>query len=212
MTDSDFNQPNSEHSGSGDNYRTLLNESARLLRANRPGEAIAVLESLRADLPNDPDIAINLGGALILQRKWQKAVRILRKAVDVSPGNVLLWTNLAAAYLGRLETSGPKQQARAIAAYETALWLDPSAANVHYHLGLIYKQQGNLSRASALFQRALEINPNDRDARYWMDKLSAMLVEIERAKNDGRAGQQRGHGTRQPNGRPSANSGEESSL
>ena len=211
MTDSDFNQPNSERSGSGDNYRTLLNESARLLRANRPGEAIAVLESLRADLPNDPDIAINLGGALILQRKWQKAVRILRKAVDVSPGNVLLWTNLAAAYLGRLETSGPKHQTRAIAAYETALWLDPSAANVHYHLGLIYKQQGNLSRASALFQRALEINPNDRDARYWMDKLSAMLVEIERAKNDGRAGQQRGHRTRQPNGRSSANSGEESS-
>ena len=200
MTDNDFSQPTSDNDGSAANYRTKLNESARLLRANRPGEAIAVLEALKADLPKDPDIAINLGGALILQRKWSQAVRILSKAVDVSPDNALLWTNLAAAYLGRLETSGPKHQARAISAYEKALRIDPSAANVHYHLGLIYKRQGNLSRASAMFQRALEINPNDHDARYWMENLSAKLVEREREKSDGRA---------RPS-RSSANSGNES--
>jgi tetratricopeptide (TPR) repeat protein len=201
MTDNERGRRNSRSSGSSANYRTTLNESARLLRANRPGEAIAVLEPLHEDLPNDPDIAINLGGALILQRKWTKAVKILRKAVDASPDNVLLWTNLAAAYLGRLETSGPKHQARAIRAYEKALWLDPSAANVHYHLGLIYKQQGNLSRASALFQRALEINPSDRDAQFWMDKLSAQLVERARGEEseDGRGP------------RPSAENGNDSS-
>ena len=211
MTDSNFTRPTSENGGSAANYRTILNESARLLRANRPGEAIAVLEPLQADWPNDPDIAINLGGALILQRKWSRAITILKRAVDISPDNVLLWTNLAAAYLGRLETSGPKHQARAIAAYEKALWIDPSAANVHYHLGLIYKRQGNLSRASAMFQRALEITPHDRDARYWLDKLSAMIVEREREKNYGRARRRRAHGTGQPNGRPATNDGEESS-
>ena len=201
MTDNDSGQRNPGKSSSSANYRTTLNESARLLRANRPGEAIAVLEPLHEDLPNDPDIAINLGGALILQRKWSKAVRILKRAVDASPDNVLLWTNLAAAYLGRLETSGPKHQANAVRAYEKALWLDPSAANVHYHLGLIYKQQGNLSRASALFQRALEINPNDRDAQFWMDKLSAQLVERSR---DRKSDESRG-------ARPSTDSRDESS-
>jgi len=201
MTDNESGRRNSRKNSSSANYRTTLNESARLLRANRPGEAIAVLEPLHEDLPNDPDIAINLGGALILQRKWSKAVKVLRNAVVATPDNVLLWTNLAAAYLGRLETSGPKHQANAIRAYEKALWLDPSAANVHYHLGLIYKQQGNLSRASALFQRALEIDPNDRDAQFWMDRLSAQLVERAR---DRKSDESRG-------ARPSADSRDESS-
>lgn len=188
MTDNERGRRGAGARGSSSSYRATLNESARLLRANRPGEAIAVLEPLREDLPHDPDVAINLGGALILQRKWAKAVRILREAVERTPDNALLWTNLAAAYLGRLETSGPRHQARAIRAYEKALRLDPSAANVHYQLGLIYKRQGNLSRASALFQRALEINPNDRDARFWMDKLSARMVERARGREseDGR--------------------------
>ena len=210
MTESDWNSSTSENGGTSADYRRILNESASLLRAKRPGEAIAVLEPLQADMPDDPDIAINMGGALILQRKWTKAVEILKKAVDASPENVLLWTNLAAAYLGRLETSGPKHQARAIAAYEKALWIDPSTPNVHYHLGLIYKQQGNLSRSSAMFQRALEINPNDRDARYWMEKLSDQMVEREREKKQNRSQHGRGNGRRGANGRPPGLGGEES--
>lgn len=208
MTESERNSSTSENGGTSADYRRILNESARLLRANRPGEAIAVLGPLQADMPDDPDIAINMGGALILQRKWAKAVEILKEAVAASPGNVLLWTNLAAAYLGRLETSGPKHQARAIAAYEKALWIDPSTPNVHYHLGLIYKQQGNLSRSSAMFQRALEINPNDRDARYWMEKLSDQIVEREREKKQNRS--RAGNGRRGANGRPPDRSGKES--
>ncbi len=159
-----------------DDYRQALNNSARLLRANRPGEAAALLTPLHAQFPHDPDIAINLGGALILQRKWEQAVKVLLPAARQQMGNAMLWVNLAAAYLGRLETSGPKQQQQAITAYEQALRADPNTANVHYHLGLIYKEQGNLSRAAALFQRALEVNPHDNDARAWLDRLSERIV------------------------------------
>jgi tetratricopeptide (TPR) repeat protein len=60
-----------------------------------------------------------------------------------------------------------------------ALKVDPEAPNVHYHLGLIYKERGELNRASAFFQRALEVNPTDRDARYWLDRLSALLLEAQ---------------------------------
>lgn len=187
MTDKNRNhtpkdRESARRSDSTAKYRNTLNESARLLRANRPGEAVALLEPLQAAFPTDPDLAINLGGALILQRKWTRAVKTLENAAHNAADNVMLWTNLAAAYLGRLETSGPKHQKRAIRAYEKALWIDPRAPNVHYHLGLIYKQQGDLRRASAMFQRALEVNPNDQDARYWMDRLSVMLVEQERNK------------------------------
>lgn len=149
-----------------------LYDSAKLLQQNRPEEAAALLEPHHQEAPTHPDLAINLGGAYILQQMWDRAVRVLSKAADANPENAMLWVNLGAAHLGNLQTSGPKQQERAIRAYERALTIDPAAPNVHYHLGLIYKARGELNRAIAFFQRALEIQPTDRDAQYWIEQLS----------------------------------------
>lgn len=161
-------------------YRDVLNQSAQLLSQNRPGDALRALEPYYDADPTDPDIAINVGGAYILQRKWDKAVKVLSKATDAHPENAMLWTNLGAAQLGSLETAGPQQQARAIAAYERALQNDPLAPNVHYHLGLIYKERGELVRAAAFFQRALEVNPADRDAAQWLERLDLIMAEERR--------------------------------
>jgi tetratricopeptide (TPR) repeat protein len=168
-------------------FAQALNDSARLLMQNRPGEAVEKLLPLYAQAPDDPDVLINLSGAYILQRKWPKAVALLNKAVKLHPDNAMLWTNLGAAQLGRLETAGPRQQERAIDAYQNALKADSEAPNVHYHLGLIYKERGELNRASAFFQRALEVNPGDRDARMWLDRLTQMLHEQQRAEGEGSA-------------------------
>lgn len=162
-------------------FQQMLNNSAHFLRQNRPSEAVQLLEPLHEEQPTHPDVAINLGGAYILQRKWNKAVKILGKAAVANPENAMLWINLAAAELGNLQTAGPRQQDRAIRAYERALQVDPSAPNVHYHLGLIYKERGELMRASAFFQRALEVNPSDKDARHWIDRLQQLSIQEQRA-------------------------------
>jgi tetratricopeptide (TPR) repeat protein len=156
-----------------------LLESARLLSQNRPGEAVDRLMPFYQADSTDADLAINLGGAFILQRKWERAARVLRQAVEAHPDNAMLWTNLGAAELGVLETAGPRQQERAIQAYEHALQADAAAPNVHYHLALIYKHRGELNRAVAFFQRALEVDPNDRDARNWLDRIDAFAAEQE---------------------------------
>ena len=122
-------------------------------------------------------LAINLGGALILERKWNRAEAILRQATTANPHNIMLWTNLAAAHLGNWETAGPKQQERAIAAYEKALALDPQAPNIHYHLGLIYKERRDWRNAIAYFEQALAVAPNDRDARRWLDQINAIRAD-----------------------------------
>ncbi|MCB0061374.1 MAG: tetratricopeptide repeat protein [Caldilineaceae bacterium] len=163
-------------------FQQALNNSAHFLRQNRPSEAVQLLEPLHEEQPTHPDVAINLGGAYILQRKWNKAVKILGKAAVANPENAMLWTNLAAAELGNLQTAGPRQQERAIRAYERALQVDPTVPNVHYHLGLIYKERGELMRASAFFQRALEVNPNDKDARHWIDRLQQLSIQEQRAR------------------------------
>lgn len=176
--------------------RRALHESARLLHQNRPGEAVTRLLPLYKDYPTDPDVAMNLGGAYIMQRKWSRAVAVLQRAANDNPGNAMLWMNLGAAELGNLELSGARQQEKAIAAYERALEADPNTPNVHYHLGLIYKRRGELNRASAFFHRALEVQPADRDARYWLDRLA----ELEAGQPVRSAGAQAVADTPEPDG------------
>ncbi|MCB0145506.1 MAG: hypothetical protein KDE50_36820, partial [Caldilineaceae bacterium] len=50
----------------------------------------------------------------------------------------------------------------------------PKAPNVHYHLGLIFKERGDLANAQRYFQGALDVNPADRDARLWLDRINAV--------------------------------------
>jgi tetratricopeptide (TPR) repeat protein len=165
-------------------FHRALSEGAWLLRQNRPQDAMERLLPLWEIAPSNPDVAINLGGAYILQGKWNKAVRVLNRAAELHPENVMIWINLAAAHLGRLELSGPQQQERAIRAYERALAIDPHAPNVHYHLGLIHKDRGDITRAANAFERALAVNPADADAKYWLawlerQRLAQAAAEAE---------------------------------
>lgn len=156
-----------------DQQRALeyLNAGARLLAQHKPGEAAALLEDALALDPHNVAVAINLGGAYILQRRYAKAIPLLEAACQQEPDNAMVWVNLAAAYLGRLELSDVHQQDRAIDAFERALLADPQTPHVNYNLGLIYKERGDVARALAHFWRALEIDPGDRDARYWIELL-----------------------------------------
>jgi tetratricopeptide (TPR) repeat protein len=154
-------------------FNRTLAEGAWLLRANQPTEAMEKLLPLYEQAPTNVDVAINLGGAYILLAKWNKAVRVLSKAAELQPNNAMIWSNLGAAQLGRLELAGPQQQQRAIRAYERALAVDPTTPNVHYHLGLIYKERGELSQAIRHFEDELALNPLDQHARYWIERLVA---------------------------------------
>lgn len=157
--------------------RELLNEGARLLSHRRPGEAAAVLEEALALDPTNVAVAINLGGAYVMQGKFSKAVPVLEEAAEREPGNEMVWVNLAAAYLGRLELSSREMQDRAIAAFERALAVNPQTPNVNYNLGLIYMERREYRRAAAHFYRALEVDPNDRDARMWLDRIERGELE-----------------------------------
>jgi predicted Zn-dependent protease len=149
----------------------LVAEGARLLAAKRPGEAIVKLTEAWDLDPQHVAAAINLGGAYILQGKHDRAIPVLEAASRLEPDNPMVWSNLAAAYLGKLPLATSEGQARAIDAYQRALMLDSRAPHVHYNLGLIYLERNEPLQAASHFQSALESDPSDPDARRWLDRI-----------------------------------------
>ena len=165
------NASGNENRGARRRAYRLLNEGAKLLREQRAVEAAHRLELAHRLDAASVEVAINLGGAYVMQGRYVDAVTILEEASRTEPDNPMVWINLAAAYLGHLETSSAEGQDKAIAAFEQALALDPKAPSVNYNLGLIYKQRGEVEKATAHFWRALDVDPADNDARIRLRQL-----------------------------------------
>ncbi len=144
--------------------RQLSNRGAALLEQGQDQEAMIILEQACALLPDDVPVAINLAGAYILNKKYRQAVVILEQIREREPDNEMIWINLGAAYLGNPALANDAEQRAAIAAFQQALALNPAAPNVHYNLGLIYRDRQDWPQAIAHFRLAVQINPLDRHA------------------------------------------------
>ena len=138
----------------------------------RLGLSLLLGEAFELD-PASIEAAINLGGAYILMGKHARAVPVLEAASRLDPNNPMVWINLAAAYLGKLPFAQREAQDQAIGAFQRALELNPHAPHVHYNLGLIYLERDDLTRAAAHFDRALDTDPFDTDARNYLERIES---------------------------------------
>jgi tetratricopeptide (TPR) repeat protein len=151
----------------------LLRQGTEALHRGDIAKATRFLERAHQMNQDNRDAALNLGGAYILSKKFAQAVAILEPLSQRDPHNPMVWTNLGAAYLGNPILAKEAEQLRAIAAFERAIELNPIAPNVAYNLGLVHLDRQENERALHWFQRAVQANPNDRDARRFVEQLSA---------------------------------------
>lgn len=182
------NNTNDHHHDDSETQRKqayqLLGEGVRLINARQFTEAIPILQKANDLLPDDPDILITLGGAMVMAGKWNKAERFLEKAVEKHPDNALLWLNLAAAILGHLQISPRSRQDKAIAAYQRAIKLNPVAPNAHYNVGLIHAERKDWEQAIKWFEAAVLANPKDKDARLWLERARKAYAEQKDTPSD----------------------------
>lgn len=155
-------------------FRESLLQGTQLLSQRKPVDALPFLERAHKLKPDNPDAALNLGGAYIMAGRHKLAVSVLEQAVAHAPDNAQLWINLGAAYLGNPITATDERQQRALAAFNRALEIDPLARSVAYNIGLIHRDRGEIELAVAAFRRAVLADPYDRDARRMLEKLSAL--------------------------------------
>lgn len=151
----------------------LNDEAATLLGRGEAAKAARLLQRAAEELPDQPDILLNLGGAYVLLGRFTEAEAILKRAAELSPNDPMVWSNLGAACLRVPELSDDACQQRAIEAFRKALELDWRARNVAYHLGLVHKLRGEWQEAARCFQIALDADPHDRDAESLLDRMKA---------------------------------------
>ena len=152
-------------------FDAKFRQAMRFMYQGRVQNAIFLLEPLHQHNPHHLEVLKNLGAAYIIRQRYDEARVLLERAVEIEANNSDLWINLAAARLGKLEESTQERQDLAIEAYKKALDVNPKAANVHYMLGLVYRQREEYLPAIAHFSIALDQDPNDKDARNMLADL-----------------------------------------
>lgn len=154
-----------------DKFDPVFRRGTELLHRGQVEQALPYLERAHELEPAHFDAALNLSGVYILTKKFSRAVGLLEPFQETHAHNEMLWTNLGAAYLGNPVLAQDEHQERAIAAFKQALVVNPIAPNVAYNLGLIYRDRDETEAAAAWFRRAIQANPNDRDAHMLLAHL-----------------------------------------
>jgi len=114
--------------------------------------ALDALADKAARYPDNPYVLNEYGNQLMHRGRLVEAEAIYERAVEISPGFVHAWNNLALSYQAQRDFSKAKK------AYKKAIELAPNFAMVHYNLGTAYEASGNYKKMIASYQRALELD------------------------------------------------------
>lgn len=101
--------------------------------------------------------------------KPQQAIRYLRTACDVNPGNASAWLNLGNALQDVREFDA------AVQSYANALALDPAMTAAHINLGNTRVLQGRAHDALAAFRKALELAPDHAGVQRTITEVEQLL-------------------------------------
>jgi tetratricopeptide (TPR) repeat protein len=152
-----------------DDSRLTLILAAMEERRGRWQEALALAESLLRKKSTDAEV-LNFWGFIASEHGYELplAQKRITAAVALEPGSgglldSLGWVNFR---LGTFEL--------AKLFLEQAARLEPTDAEIQYHLGELYLSQAEKTRALAAFRRALTLGPEEKVRRAVEDRLSQL--------------------------------------
>jgi protein O-GlcNAc transferase len=106
-----------------------------------------------------------LGVVLNRMAKFTEAIEQFKRAISLNPGSGASYYSLASA-LTDLDEASDENLTLAQANFEKAVEVEPQVSGFHCGLGFSYWRRAQLERAMASFDRAIELNPNNVEARW----------------------------------------------
>lgn len=139
----------------------LLKDATANILDGRFPQAIAILEQLQRDKPDDLILMAHLGQVYVAAGRDEDAVSLLEQVIAREPDRFEAHVDLATGYmhLGNL--------ARARAEADRAARLNSSYAPAYETLGLVRWREGDARGAVAAFDRAVQLDPRNVRAMVW---------------------------------------------
>lgn len=150
-------------------FAVRLKDATQYFVAGRMAEAIALLQQLGREKPDDIALLSHLGEVYVAAGRAAEGVAILERVVARDPRRFEAYVNLASGYLNQNDL------ARAGAAVDRAIAIDPSLGRAHETRGLILWRRGDERAALDAFREALRCDPRDVRALVWTGMVEMNL-------------------------------------
>ena len=145
-----------------ENFSIFSTYGIFLVMEKKWDKGIEVLEKALVLVAFDPEVWNFLGFAYWRKGKNQKALEYYRKALTLDDSNAMVFSNLGALYLSIFRRSRKKDtHFQSMEYFKKAIELDPNLAAAYRGLGACYGIRGQTKEAISIWEKALELNPND---------------------------------------------------
>ena len=151
----------------------------KLLSEGKASEAKTAFEQLISEHPDDPNLQLFLGMALLRLRDPQAAVLAVKKAIGIDPNHADARTLLA-----WIESEIRGDLDSAITEYRKVVELKPEVAESYSNLAVALKKKGDLAGALTNLNRALELKPGSGAALTARGAIFAEQRQWQEARND----------------------------
>jgi tetratricopeptide (TPR) repeat protein len=146
-------------------FAAMLKEATQLGLERKFDEAIALLNQLIQQRPDDAALRVYLGGMYAAAGKIEQAAAILDPVIAANPSQFDATMHLASGYLfaGDLNTAA-EYASRALA-------MRPESADAAKLRAMVHWQQGRVGEAEALFDAAAAADPRDPMPHLWIGMI-----------------------------------------
>jgi tetratricopeptide (TPR) repeat protein len=155
--------------------RALTDDGVRLFRAGRYKDARETFEAALVLAPNEPNLLYNLGRCYERSNQAARAEKVYHQCLFRAPDHPECRHALTELMMKQ------NRQAEAQRMVEDWLARSPRCAAAYAEHGWLLRQAGDLPRAHARFQQAIEIDPEDRRALLELAALFEQQQQPERA-------------------------------
>ncbi len=129
--------------------------------------AAARLEQLVAIEPENSAIFYNLGVVYTFLGREDEAIAHFRKTVELSPDYVQAYYNLGQIYLIK-----KRDFSQALNCFDRAATIRPDYIGAHHQRGVAYEMVGDKQKAIECWERTLELDPENKQAKENIERLS----------------------------------------
>ena len=145
-----------------ENYDLVSAYGIFLVEKEEWDKGVEILEKALALVDYDPEVFNSLGFAHWKKGDEEKALKYCQKAIELDGSFAMAHSNLGALhYSVYLQTKKTPDLAKSMDHFKKAIEYDPKLAIAYRGLGMCYRIAGRADAAISVWEKSLELNPDD---------------------------------------------------